>query len=142
MLITTNKQHFNKEFFHLISAIKKTLDKNHEVLLFKTHGNHDQILRLLLNEGFIVSFQKYAEFIIIRVKVAEKTSINYKRFQFVELARRFGRKNYTISLKDLLSLQRREGGAAYYVLNTDKGLLTSFAAIESQVGGQLLLKIS
>jgi ribosomal protein S8 len=141
-MLTVNKQHYNQEFFHLISAIKKTLDKNHEVLLFKTYGDHDQILQLLLNEGFITSFQKYTGFVIIRVKAIEKTNINHKRFQFIELTHRVGRKNYTISLKDLLSLQRREGGAAYYVLNTDKGLLTSFAAIENQVGGQLLLKIS
>lgn len=138
----TSKQHYNKEFFHLISAIKKTLDKNHEVLLFKTSGDHNQILQLLLNEGFITSFQKYNGFVIIRIKAADKVGVNHKRFQFVELAHRIGRKNYTMSLKDLLSLQRREGGAAYYVLNTDKGLLTSFAAIENKVGGQLLLKIS
>jgi len=138
----TSKQHYNKEFSHLISAIKKTLDKNHEVLLFKTSGDHNQILQLLLNEGFITSFQKYNGFVVIRIKAADKVGINHKRFQFIELAHRIGRKNYTMSLKDLLSLQRREGGAAYYVLNTDKGLLTSFAAIENKVGGQLLLKIS
>jgi len=141
-MLTVNKQSYNQEFFHLISAIKKTLDKNHEVLLFKTYGNHDQILHLLLNEGFIVSFQKNTGFVIIRVKTVEKAGVSQKRLQFIELAHRIGRKNYTISLKDLLSLQRREGGAAYYLLNTDKGLLTSFAAIENQVGGQLLLKIS
>lgn len=141
-MLVSNKQHYNKEFFYLISAIKKTLDKNHEVLLFKAVGNHDQILQLLLSEGFITSFQKHDGFIIIRIKVAEKIGVNHKRFQFIELAHRVGRKNYTISLKDLLSLQRREGGAAYYVLNTDKGLLTSFTAIENKVGGQLLLKIS
>lgn len=138
----TTKQHFGKEFFHLINSIKKNIDKNHEVLLFKTAGNHDKILQLLLNEGLITSFQNHKNFIIIRIKVIEKTAINQKRFQFVELANRINRKNYTISLKDLLSLQRREGGAAYYVLNTDKGLLTSFAAIENRVGGELLLKIS
>lgn len=136
------KQHFGKEFFHLINSIKKSIDKNHEVLLFKTTGDHNKILQLLLNEGFIVSFQKYKNFVIIRIKMVEKTGVNQKRFQFLELARRINRKNYTISLKDLLSLQRREGGAAYYVLNTDKGLLTSFAAIENRVGGELLLKIS
>jgi len=138
----TLKQHYNKEFFHLISSIKKTLDKNHAVLMFKTESNHNKILQMLLNAGFILSFQNQTGLIIIRLNLVESIGINKKRFSFVESAYRIGRKNYTISLKDLLSLQRREGGAAYYVLNTDKGLLTSFDAIEKRVGGQLLLKIS
>lgn len=140
MLIT--KQHYGKEFFHLMSAIKKALDKGHEVLFFKKQGNHTTILRLLLDEGFITSFQDHAGFVVVRLKVTSLSSMNSKSFVTLESAHRIGRKNFTISLKELLSLQRREGGTAYYILNTDKGLLTSFAAIENSIGGKLLLKIT
>jgi small subunit ribosomal protein S8 len=136
------KQHYNKEFFHLISSIKKMLDKNHEILSLKITGNHSTILQLLLNEGFITSFQSYNNFVVIRAKYNTKAGSNSKQFGLIELTGRISRRDYTVSLKDLLTLQRREGGAAYYVLNTDKGLLTSFNAIDKRVGGQLLLKIS
>lgn len=140
-MLSDKKQHYNHEFYHLISSIKKTIDRNREVLLFKATGDHSKILQLLLNGGFITSFQPYKGFIAIRVRHVSKIAANQKRFNFIELASRIGRKNYTISLKDLQLLQRREGGTAYYVLNTDKGLLTSFNAIEKCVGGDLLLKI-
>lgn len=125
-----------------MSAIKKALNKGHEVLFFKKQGSHTTILRLLLDEGFIISFQEHAEFVVIRLKVISSSSINNKSFVTLESAYRIGRKNFTISLKELLSLQRREGGTSYYILNTDKGLLTSFAAIENSIGGKLLLKIT
>jgi ribosomal protein S8 len=140
--VLAQRQHYNKEFYHLISAIKKTMDRNREVLLFKATGNHSHILQLLLDEGFITSFQCYKGFIAIRLRQGGKVGLDQKRFSLIELAKRIGRRNHTISLTDLRLLQRREGGAAYYVLNTDKGLLTSFNAIEKCVGGELLLKIA
>ena len=48
----------------------------------------------------------------------------------------------TVSVNELIKLQRREGGTVYYILNTDKGLLTSFDAILNNVGGSILFKIS
>lgn len=100
------------------------------------------ILQLLLNEGFITSFQTHKNFVVVRLKVTPSIMLNNKSFTSLEPAQRVGRKNYTVSLKELLSMQRREGAAAYYILNTDKGLLTSFSAIEKGVGGKLLLKIT
>lgn len=136
------RQYYNAEFYHLISAIKKTVDRGREVLLFKATGNHSRILQLLLDEGFITSFQVHDSLVIIRIRHSYKLQMGQKRFCLIELAKRIGRRNYTISLADLQRLQRREGGAAYYVLNTDRGLLTSFNAIEKCVGGDLLLKIA
>lgn len=136
------KQHYNQEFYHLISAIRKTMDRNREVLLFKTRGSHSKILQLLMNEGLIISFQSYKGFITVRVRHADRTESNQRGFNLIELAERIGRKNCTISLLELELLQRRQGGAVYYILNTDKGLLTSFKAIEKCVGGDLLLRIA
>jgi ribosomal protein S8 len=136
------KQHYGKEFFHLIGSLKKASEKGHEILFFKKIGNHNAILNLLLIEGFLVSFQDYKSFVIIRLKIFTQLGLDNKSFISIEPASRIDHKNFTISLNELLSLQRREGGTAYYILNTDKGLLTSFGEIEKRVGGKLLLKIS
>lgn len=129
-------QHYNKEFFHFISAVNKTITKGLEILFFKKTGDYSKILKLLLDEGFISSFQEQAKFVIVRLKVTPKS------IYMLKTANRIGRKNFTVSFKELLSLQRREGFSTYYILNTDKGFLTSFLAIEKGVGGKLLFKIS
>lgn len=133
----TSKQLYNKEFFHLISSIKKASNKGLEILFFKKTCNHSKILELLVLEGFITAFQEYSKFLVIRIKISNNKAIN-----LVGAAKRIGRKNFTVSFKELLTLQRQEGFSSYYILNTDKGLVTSFAAIEKSIGGKLLLKIS
>lgn len=141
MLISV-KQHYNKEFFHLVTSIKKASDKNLEFLFFKKQASHSLILKLLLTEGFIVSFQEHSNFLIIRLKSTIQNNFNTKSFSILKNTQRLSRKNLTVSLQELISLQRREGVSTYYILNTDQGLLTSFSAIEKKVGGKLLLKIS
>lgn len=129
-------QHYNKEFFHFISAISKIITKGLEILFFKKIGNYSTILKLLLDEGFISSFQEQDKFVIVRLKVTTKS------IYILKSSGRIGRKNFTVSFKELLALQRREGFSTYYILNTDKGFLSSFLAIEKGVGGKLLFKIS
>lgn len=136
------KQHYNKEFFSLLATIKKASTKNLEFVFFKKQNNHNVILKLLLAEGFIFSFQDYSNFVIIRLKSAAQNNINSKSFTTLKTTHRLSRKNFTVSLQELISLQRREGAATYYILTTDQGLLTSFAAIEKGVGGKLLFKIA
>jgi ribosomal protein S8 len=133
----TNKQLYNKEFFHLIASIKKASSKGSEILFFKKTGDHSKILKLLISEGFITAFQDYSKFLVIRIKISNNKAIN-----LINATKRIGRKNFTVSFKELLKLQRQEGFSSYYVLNTDQGLITSFIAIEKSIGGKLLFKIS
>jgi ribosomal protein S8 len=133
----TNKQLYNKEFFHLITSIKKASSKGLEILFFKKTGDHSKILKLLISEGFITAFQDYSKFLVIRIKISNNKAIN-----LISATKRIGRKNFTVSFKELLKLQRQEGFSSYYVLNTDQGLITSFIAIEKSIGGKLLFKIS
>lgn len=139
MLVST-KQHYNKEFLRLIASIKKASSKGLELVFFKKRNSHDSILKLLLTEGIIISFQEHANFLIIRLK--PNTNRNVKSLNTLSVAQRLGRKNLTVSLQELIKLQRREGMSAYYILNTDQGLATSFVAIEKGIGGKLLIKIS
>jgi ribosomal protein S8 len=136
----STKQHYNKEFFHLLSAIKKALTKNQEMLFFKKTNDHSTVLQLLVKEGFISSFQNNTSFLVIRLKLFKGT--NTKSIHVLKFAQRVGHKNYTISFKELLLLQQKEGVSSYFVLLTDQGLLTSFLAIEKCIGGKLLFKIS
>jgi ribosomal protein S8 len=45
-------------------------------------------------------------------------------------------------LANLVKLQRREGGAAYYIISTDKGIMTSFDAIKLNLGGLILFRVA
>ena len=130
------KQKYSKEFFHLISALQKALTKNLEILCFKKKENHQAILSLLFSEGLISSFQIHPNFLIIRLKPFSKTLFTIKT------AQRIGRKNLTVSTKELISLQRQAGASSYFILSTDYGFLTSLLAIEKGIGGKLILKIS
>lgn len=141
-MLTSTKQAVNKEFFSLISAIKKASDKGLEFLFFKKKKNHFLILQLLRTEGFIISYQEHPNFLVIRLKSNVQRGRNTRTFSILSAAQRIGRKNFTVALQELIKLQRREGMSAYYILNTDHGLITSFAAIEKGIGGKLLIKIS
>lgn len=141
-MLISKKQRFNKEFFLLIAAIKKASDKGSELVFFKKQNNHDSILKLLLSEGFIVSYQEHLNFLVIRLKSIIQGGRNTKAFSNLIATPRIGRKNFTVSLQELIKLQRREGMSAYYILSTDYGLITSFSAIEKGIGGNLLIKIS
>lgn len=144
MLKIPEKQHYNKEFFNLIAAIKRASAKNLEVVFFKKRTNHTVILKLLQEEGFIFSYSDYPsfDFLVIRLKSAPESSINFKSFNTVEATPRLSRKNFIVSFQELVSLQRREGAVTYYIIITDQGLLTSFAAIEKGIGGKLLFKVT
>jgi ribosomal protein S8 len=140
-MLVVAKQQYNKEFFHLILAIKKASDKNSEFVFFKKQSSHSLILKLLLAEGFIISFQEHPNFLVIRLRSTIQNNFNTKSFSVLKTTHRLSRKNLTVSLQELVSLQRREGASTYYILTTDQGLLTSFSAIEKGIGGKLLLKI-
>jgi ribosomal protein S8 len=141
-MLVPSKQHYNKEFFLLIASIKKASDKGLELVFFKKHDSHTLILQLLLIEGFIVAYQEHKNFLVIRLKSNSIGGNNTKSFSILHPTHRIGRKNLTVSFQELIKLQRREGMSTYYILNTDCGLITSFAAIEKGIGGKLLIKIS
>lgn len=141
-MLVSAKQRFNKEFFWLVTSIKKASDKGLELVFFKKQNNHNPILQLLLAEGFIIAYQEHSNFLVIRLKPNVQGGQNTKSFNILKATHRISRKNLTVSLQELVKLQRREGMSTYYILNTDQGLITSFAAIEKGIGGKLLIKIS
>src|ERR1700741_3945110 len=95
-------QKYSQEFYHLLSLIKKANDKNQNYLFIKQRGTNDQILQLLLNEGFINSYKSYGILLVIKMNNLQ----NKKPFNTITI----NKKN--ISLNDLKKTQRREGGSA------------------------------
>ena len=127
-----DKQKYSQEFYHLLSLIKKANDKKQNYLFIKQRGSNDKILQLLLNEGFINSYKSYNSLSVVKMN----STVNKKSFNTITI----NKKN--ISLNELKKTQRREGGSAYYIMNSNKGLVTGFKAIEKNIGGHLLVKIT
>jgi ribosomal protein S8 len=128
------------ELQHLISSIKKAADRGQDSLVFKTSTSYTTILDILVGGGFIKAYYIASSVLVIRFKAYTQMH-KLKAFTFLGKVNRLGRKG-SISLYDLLKLQRREGGTAYYILSTDRGILTSFDAIYHQLGGKILFRIA
>lgn len=138
------KQHYNQNFYHLFGELNRINNKKNEQFFFKTTTNNKLILNMLLSEGYILSYKVYKDFIHIRFKNngGIKNTRVFNSFTSINKSNRIKQKNNTISLKDLIKLQKREGNITSYLLNTDRGLLTSQEAINKRIGGKVLLKIT
>jgi ribosomal protein S8 len=131
--VLNNKLKINKLFYHLIYEIYKNSVNNKEFFFYKTNLNLDIILSLFTNLGYITHYIKYSNFYYIKLKnnifVYAKNSLKIKN------------KNKTILLKELINFHKNYGGINGYILNTDKGLVMNYTAINKRVGGKLLLMI-
>jgi ribosomal protein S8 len=136
-------QVINCEFYHLVSRIFKAINQGKNTIIFKQKGFNQPILKLLQLEGYILSFKDYKSVVYIRLKnnIAQLKQHFINSINFIKIQPRVSRRNYTISLQKLIKCQRREGNNVIYILNTDKGLMTSLNAIRQGLGGKLLLKI-
>jgi|GEM_PF-4746536 ribosomal protein S8 len=133
------KRKYAGEFQHLLSSIKKSADRGRKTLLFKKRGDYNNVLALLVKMGFIQSYQEWPEVLKIQLKQLNKPRC-FKAFVELHKGKRVGRKA-SVGLYELTKLQRRESGAAYYVLNTDRGVMTSVDAINLHIGGKILFRI-
>lgn len=138
------KQHFNQNFYHLFGELNRINNKKSEQFFFKTHKNNKLILNMLLQNGYILSYNIYKNFVYIRLKNVGsiKNTRALNSFVNIQKSNRIKQKNNTISLQELIKLQKHEGNVTSYWINTDKGLLTSQEAINKRIGGKVLLKIT
>ena len=143
-MLINNRQIINNEFYHLISRIFNSINQGKDILIFKQKGYNQPILKLLQLEGIILSYKDFNSLLYIRFKtrIIHLNQYIVNPISFIKLQPRVGRQNYTISLQKLIRYQRREGNNVFYILNTDKGLMTSLNAIKLGIGGKLLLKIT
>jgi ribosomal protein S8 len=135
------KRKYSGELQHLISSIKKAADRSQETVIFKKSGRyHAAVLDVLVQAGFIKTYKELPELLVIRLK---SHGFTHQVPSFVELAKvsRVGRQA-NINIQQLTKLQRREGGAAYYIMSTDQGIMTSFEAIARHISGKVLFRIA
>lgn len=138
------KQHYNQSFYHLFGELNRINSKKSEHFFFKTTKNNKLILNILLSGGYILSYKIYDDFIYIRFKNNSGVKNTRTLNPFINIIKsvRIKQKNNTLSLEDLIKLQKREGNIVNYLINTDKGLLTNQEAINKRIGGKVLVKIT
>jgi len=122
----------------LIKSIELSSKRGQDTLVYKTSSQQNEVLNLLYQQGLIKSYQEFPGIVVIKLK----TSVTeYRPFINIEKPKRINHKK-TVSFSDLTRLQRKDGGSSYYVLSTDKGIITSFDAITNNIGGKILFKVS
>jgi ribosomal protein S8 len=131
------KQSFKKDFYLLSSTINKAAARCKTMVFFKNCNAHNKVLSLLLKEGYILAYQIYKGFIVVRLRSSHRGIESVA----IGASSRIGRDNLTVKLKDIKKLQQRSGSVSTLLLSTDKGILSSTDAIEKGVGGKILFKI-
>ncbi len=122
----------------LISAINNAGAVKKATVIFPFNNMIDGILKILLNEGFISSYEvsekrPNIKFVAINLKyVKSKHSI-----QDFKVVSKPGKRLYS-SPKSLLP---HYDGLGFYILSTNKGVITDQAARQLHVGGEVLCKI-
>jgi ribosomal protein S8 len=112
---------------YLLSMISSLRASKSKFFIVRYKKNYDSLLKQLVYCGVILNFSVVGNYATIRLRESKP------KFHT------FGR-GAVISLSSLRRHQAREGGVASYVLNTDKGILSSIKAINQQVSGKLIFK--
>lgn len=133
------KHRYSGELPHLISLLNKASFQGKNFFIFKKKGNYSKILNILSYLGFIKGYEEFPDLLILHLKNTRQTK-RVASFANISKIGRLDRKD-SVSLRNLIKLQRREMGVSYFVLNTDKGVLTSIDAIKNKVGGKPIFKI-
>lgn len=110
------------------------------VLVLRKLGNYSAFLDVLVKAGCIKTYVEYPDLLLIKLKTVYSTT-PLTAFQSISRVPRFQR-TASLSFDSLKKLQRGNSGASFYVLNSDKGLLTSFEALQKKVGGKVLFQIT
>lgn len=134
----------SSDFYRLLNTIKLNINKNKEFIFYKTIKNHKFLLSFLQKEGYILSYTILNGFVYIKLKTNKFSNKDYNFNNFLTLKKSFKikQKNKSISFKNLINLQKKEGNISNYLLNTDFGILTSQEAINKRIGGKIILKFT
>jgi len=133
------RQKYSLQLKHLLSAIHKAYTRQQEVLIFKENSNNNTILQKLMDDGLINNYRFVSNMLIIFLKTNRFIAVSNKNTTKFLLKKRFARKE-TLLLK-CLTKQHKKGNVSFYYLNTDKGLLSSYEAINNNIGGKFIVKI-
>jgi ribosomal protein S8 len=136
--VLSGKLKINKYFYHLLNEIYKNSNCNKEFFFYKTKLNFDSILSKFVDIGYIIYFVKYSNFYYVKLKTNANTN---NKFVNVKNSFKIKNKNKTILLKELIMFNKKHGSVHNYLVNTDKGIIIGYSAINKRVGGKLLLSL-
>jgi len=110
------KQHFNQNFHYLFGELSRVNKKKKNQFFFKTTKNNKLILDMLLQNGYILYYKIYNNFIYIRLKNISnaKNMRILNSFINIKKSNRIKQKNNTISFQELIKLQKHEGNITSY----------------------------
>lgn len=121
-------------FSNILALINKAYSRGYNKVLLKSFNKNNFILlQTLVTDGLIISYKIYKNIAILYInnKLKTKPTIN--------ISTKLNTKS--ISLDELRKNAKKNGFSSYYYLNTDKGILNSYDAINKNIGGKILFKI-
>lgn len=137
------KKSSKNEIKKLITLIKQAvLDNRNWFAIPKSKFRFEKLLKILVNQGFIESYEESHDLLIIRLKHTYWKAATYptQSIAYIKPITRVRRKS-SIEARDLAKAQRLQGQTWDFFASTDKGVLIEKENRRYWRGGMPLFKI-
>jgi len=136
------KTNLANDYFQILSNIGRGYQHRRSEVCCRYTIPSSKLLEFLVQYGFIRSFRPLTNFAVIYLKQMRPGQASRPPLFYFQRFNKAPNKRYrAVSYRNLLRMHRHDSGAALYLLNTDRGLLTSTEAVNQGVGGYLLFRI-
>ena len=123
----------------MLTRIRNALTANHKTVDIPSSKFKLEIARILVEEGFIVSFDKTTKNKFKYIKIRVKYSAD-KRTSVIKELKRISRPGLRVYVNKS-EIPRVLGGLGMAIISTSKGIMTGSKAREVGVGGEILCSI-
>ncbi|MBT3446022.1 30S ribosomal protein S8 [bacterium] len=123
----------------MLTRIRNALTANHKTVDIPSSKFKLEIARILVEEGFIVSFDKTTKNKFKYIKIRLKYSADNRTSVIKEL-KRISRPGLRVYVNKS-EIPRVLGGLGMSIISTSKGIMTGSKAREVGVGGEILCSI-
>lgn len=128
------KNKHSPQYNNIVSLINKAYSRGYNKILIKNYNSNLNLLQNFVDDGLIISYKSFKNVVIIYIN-------NKLKFKSINNIVSSNSKNST-SLINLKKQNNNNGFSSYYYLNTDKGILSSYEAVNKNIGGKILFKIT
>ena len=123
----------------MLTRIRNALTANHKTVDIPSSKFKLEIARILVEEGFIVSFEKTTKDKFKYIKIRLKYSAD-NRTTVIKEIKRISRPGLRVYVNKS-EIPRVLGGLGMSIISTSKGIMTGSKAREVGVGGEILCSI-
>ncbi|MFL2630397.1 MAG: 30S ribosomal protein S8 [Thermodesulfobacteriota bacterium] len=123
----------------MLTRIRNALTANHKTVDIPSSKFKLEIARILVEEGFIVSFEKTTKDKFKYIKIRLKYSAD-NRTSVIKEIKRISRPGLRVYVNKS-EIPRVLGGLGMSIISTSKGIMTGSKAREVGVGGEILCSI-